>query len=88
VALKLDIRRKIIDYINRVDEIKNSIRTNSLTLEKSQMANIKVSDIRPAGSELFSDSENFMRDLNDSEMNHIEGGFWGVILRTLATILL
>jgi hypothetical protein len=38
------------------------------------MANIKVNDIKPAGAELFGDSESFMKDLSDSEMNNLVGG--------------
>jgi hypothetical protein len=38
------------------------------------MANIKVNDIKPAGTELFDDSESFMNNLSDSEINNILGG--------------
>lgn len=39
------------------------------------MAIITVSDLHPTGSELFSDSENYLKDLDDSEFNHLQGGF-------------
>jgi hypothetical protein len=32
------------------------------------MANIKISELRPAGSELFQDSESFLNELNEREM--------------------
>ncbi len=37
------------------------------------MATIKILDIHPAGYDLFSDSENYLRDLADDELG-IEGG--------------
>lgn len=33
------------------------------------MASIVISDLRPAGSELFMDSENFLSELSDGEMS-------------------
>ena len=36
------------------------------------MANIKVNDIKPAGVKLFADSEGFMDQLVDSELNNIK----------------
>jgi hypothetical protein len=38
------------------------------------MANIKVSDFQKLGSELFSDSESFMNDLTENELE-IVGGY-------------
>ena len=40
------------------------------------MANINVKDLNSniAGSDLFSDSESFMRDLSDDELNTQGGG--------------
>lgn len=39
------------------------------------MSTIKISDLCPTGSELFSDSESFMNDLVDGEIGAIQGGF-------------
>lgn len=39
------------------------------------MPTIKISDLHPTGSELFSDSESFMNDLVDGEIGAIQGGF-------------
>jgi hypothetical protein len=36
------------------------------------MANIKVNNIKPAGIELFADSEGFMDQLVDSELSNIK----------------
>lgn len=49
------------------------------------MASIKISDIHPAGSELFVDSESFMNDLADQELSATNGGLspvviWGVAI--------
>ncbi|MGE5658248.1 MAG: hypothetical protein ACM37W_16720 [Actinomycetota bacterium] len=38
------------------------------------MANIKVSELRPAGSELFMDSESFLNDLTDMDTLSVQGG--------------
>jgi len=38
------------------------------------MANIKVSELRPAGSELFQDSESFLNDLTDMDTASVQGG--------------
>ena len=38
------------------------------------MANIKVNDIKPAGAELFADSESFMNELSQDETNNVLGG--------------
>lgn len=37
------------------------------------MASIKISDLRPAGYELFSDFENYMNEVSEEELN-IQGG--------------
>ncbi len=38
------------------------------------MANITISDVHPAGSELFQGSESFLSDLTDHEQIYITGG--------------
>jgi hypothetical protein len=38
------------------------------------MPNIKISDLHPTGSDLFSDSENYMNELGDSELEMLYGG--------------
>lgn len=38
------------------------------------MATIKISNLHPAGSELFKDSESFMTELVASELGSINGG--------------
>ena len=38
------------------------------------MASIKISELRPAGSELFQDSESFLNELSEREMGSLEGG--------------
>ncbi len=39
------------------------------------MATIKISDLRPVGSELFRDDESFMNELAENEENIIQGGY-------------
>ncbi|MGH2416139.1 MAG: hypothetical protein ACRDEA_21100 [Microcystaceae cyanobacterium] len=38
------------------------------------MASINISELRPAGSELFQDSESFLNELGDREMAMVSGG--------------
>ncbi|HLO89358.1 MAG TPA: hypothetical protein VK203_30720 [Nostocaceae cyanobacterium] len=38
------------------------------------MSKIKISEIKPTGIELFTDSESLMQDLNSDEMGNITGG--------------
>ena len=38
------------------------------------MASIKISNLQPAGSEFFNDSESFMNELTDSEIANTQGG--------------
>ena len=38
------------------------------------MAKIKLSKLRPAGSELLQDSESFLNELNDRELENVVGG--------------
>ena len=37
------------------------------------MANISISDLRPAGVDFFSDSENYLNEITESEINSITG---------------
>ncbi|AKG20535.1 hypothetical protein [Calothrix sp. 336/3] len=39
------------------------------------MAFIKISELRPAGSELFQDSESFLNELGEQEMAIAGGGY-------------
>ena len=38
------------------------------------MANINISDLRPAGADLFLDSESYLKDLTEGEMINTLGG--------------
>ena len=38
------------------------------------MAEIKLSQLRPAGSELLQDSESFLNELNERELENVVGG--------------
>ncbi|NES40915.1 hypothetical protein [Moorena sp. SIO2C4] len=38
------------------------------------MANIEVKNIKPAGAELFADSEGFMNELSSDDLGQIIGG--------------
>ncbi|WP_293070158.1 MULTISPECIES: hypothetical protein [unclassified Moorena] len=39
------------------------------------MANIQISDLRPAGADLFLDYESYMHDVTEQEMMNTLGGF-------------
>ncbi len=49
------------------------------------MATINISDLRPAGSDLFSDSEGYMSELGDSEFDSIYGGLTPALVWSAAT---
>ena len=38
------------------------------------MANIEINELKPAGVELFDDSESFMDEMSNSELDNINGG--------------
>ena len=41
------------------------------------MGNINISDLRPAGADLFLDSESYLNDLTEGEMTNTLGGrYW------------
>jgi hypothetical protein len=40
------------------------------------MADINISDLKIAGSDLFNDSENYLQDLSEEEVNFQGGGTW------------
>jgi hypothetical protein len=46
------------------------------------MSTIKIDDLRPTGAELFSDSESYMNELGDSELD-IYGGRTSPVCRTI-----
>jgi hypothetical protein len=48
------------------------------------MASITISDLRPAGTDLFQDSESFLHELTEKEVGDVLGGWWIKILWTLA----
>ena len=47
------------------------------------MANILISDLEPAGANLFRDSESFLHELTEQEVGDVLGGDWFVFLWTL-----
>ena len=47
------------------------------------MAKITISELRPAGADLFADSESFMHELNDQEITDVLGGGEIIIARSL-----
>jgi len=55
------------------------------------MANITISDLRPAGADLFSDSESYLDDLSEGQISSTHGGStpfcYGIIVSLLITRL-
>ena len=43
------------------------------------MANINISDLSPAGADLFLDSESYLNDLTEGEMTNTLGGMLPII---------
>ncbi|WP_193193984.1 hypothetical protein [Nostoc sp. MG11] len=50
------------------------------------MANIKIHNLRPAGSELFNDSESFLNELTEGEITTVEGGLVSLTLTYSVTV--
>ncbi len=50
------------------------------------MATIKISELRPVGSELFQDSESFLNELNEKEILTAVGGGSVVSVISQATV--
>ena len=46
------------------------------------MANINISDLRPAGADLFLDSESYLNDLTEGEMTNTLGGSFMICTST------
>ncbi|MCC3416504.1 MAG: hypothetical protein JGK24_15100 [Microcoleus sp. PH2017_29_MFU_D_A] len=51
------------------------------------MATIKIADLTPIGSEFFTDSESYLNELTDDELNMTKGGssIWCSIAITVIT---
>ncbi len=47
------------------------------------MATIKISDLQPVGTDLFSDSESYLNYLTDDELNLTKGGITPTTLSSL-----
>jgi hypothetical protein len=50
------------------------------------MPTIKISDLHPTGSELFHDSESYMNELGDGDLDIINGGFISAIVASAARV--
>ncbi|GBF80649.1 hypothetical protein [Aphanothece sacrum] len=51
------------------------------------MPNITISDLTPAGSDLFSDSESYLHELKDVEINATRGGITPWLLVVAFTLI-
>ncbi|MBS9383938.1 MAG: hypothetical protein HEQ24_06730 [Dolichospermum sp. BR01] len=51
------------------------------------MANIVISELRPAGSDLFMDSESYLTDLTDNELHMKQGGSSAICAAMLINLL-
>lgn len=51
------------------------------------MANIRISDLRPAGSEFFLNDEGFMSDLSDELTGEIMGGHTTITITPITPII-
>ncbi|MDJ0532280.1 MAG: hypothetical protein QNJ70_07235 [Xenococcaceae cyanobacterium MO_207.B15] len=49
------------------------------------MAEIKLSELRPAGSELLEDSESFLNELNDRDLENVAGGLFAGSIASVAS---
>lgn len=49
------------------------------------MATIKISDLHPTGADLFQDSENYLNELTDDELDLTHGGFTPAVSKFVVT---
>jgi hypothetical protein len=49
------------------------------------MATIKISDLHPTGADLFQDSENYLNELTDEELDLTQGGRTGSVIFTIGS---
>jgi hypothetical protein len=52
------------------------------------MAEIKIKDLRPAGSEFFVDSESYLSELSEDELNITGGGDFATFASLSAVVFL
>jgi len=52
------------------------------------MATIKIADLSPVGSEFFADSESYLNELTNDELNMTQGGSSPICLATLVSAAL
>lgn len=52
------------------------------------MATINISDLHPTGSDLFSDSESYINELGDAELDATYGGSTPIIWSVRASVVL
>ena len=50
------------------------------------MVNIKISDLHPAGSDLFSAPESYMNEISESEFDSISGGLTPALLLSVTRV--
>jgi hypothetical protein len=50
------------------------------------MSIIKLSELRPVGSELFQDSESFLSELGNQETLDVMGGFYDISVASANTV--
>jgi hypothetical protein len=51
------------------------------------MSSIKLSELRPAGSELFQDSESFLNELGNQEALDVMGGLYDISVASANSFL-
>jgi hypothetical protein len=51
-----------------------------LNQRETKMANITISDLRPAGADFFSDCESYLNELTESEINSNVGGLTPIVI--------
>ncbi|MEO1375384.1 MAG: hypothetical protein AAFW70_13890 [Cyanobacteria bacterium J06635_10] len=52
------------------------------------MAKITISELRPAGAELFEGSESYLQELTDTELDATNGGIIGFVIGVGVGILI
>lgn len=52
------------------------------------MATVQIKHLNPVGSDLLDDSESYLKDLSDAELNNQGGLFWATLVSPVTVTLL
>jgi hypothetical protein len=67
---------------------KHRLTNNYQIRGRLTMATIKIVDLNPVGSEFFADSESYLNELTDDELNMTQGGTSPILVSIALTVII